>query len=276
MTERRAARRDALVWRLGRLALLGFIGLWLLFMVAPLIVVVIVSFTSANYLLFPPPGLSLRWYHEVLQLSWFWSSLSTSLSVAVISTAATVTLGTLAARALARRKFRGRTAMELLVLSPLLLPGVVIGFALFNLLVLLHLEGLGLPNLIAGHLLITLPFVVRSVWATMVGTDASLEEAAMGMGATPFAAFRHVTLPMAAPGIAAGAILAFTYSFNDVTVSIFLTSPGVTTLPVQLMADMETSANAVPAAVSSLMIALMLLIFLAVVRIGGLKAFLQG
>ena len=276
MTERRAARRDALVWRLGRLALLGFTGLWLLFMVAPLIVVVIVSFTSANYLLFPPPGLSLRWYHEVLQLSWFWSSLSTSLTVAVISTAATVTLGTLAARALARRRFRGRTAIELLVLSPLLLPGVVIGFALFNLLVLLRLEGLGLPNLIAGHLLITLPFVVRSVWATMVGTDASLEEAAMGMGATPFAAFRHVTLPMAAPGIAAGAILAFTYSFNDVTVSIFLTSPGVTTLPVQLMADMETSANAVPAAVSSLMIALMLLIFLAVVRVGGLKAFLQS
>ncbi len=276
MTERRAARRDALVWRLGRLALLGFTGLWLLFMVAPLVVVVIVSFTSANYLLFPPPGLSLRWYHEVLQLSWFWSSLSTSLTVAVISTAATVTLGTLAARALARRRFRGRTAIELLVLSPLLLPGVVIGFALFNLLVLLRLEGLGLPNLIAGHLLITLPFVVRSVWATMVGTDASLEEAAMGMGATPFAAFRHVTLPMAAPGIAAGAILAFTYSFNDVTVSIFLTSPGVTTLPVQLMADMETSANAVPAAVSSLMIALMLLIFLAVVRVGGLKAFLQS
>ena len=276
MTERSASRRDALVWRIGRLALLGFTGLWLLFMVAPLVVVVIVSFTSANYLLFPPPGLSLRWYHEVLQLSWFWSSLSTSLTVAVVSTAATVTLGTLAARALVRRRFRGRTAIELLVLSPLLLPGVVLGFALFNLLVLLHLEGLGLPNLIAGHLLITLPFVVRSVWATMVGTDASLEEAAMGMGATPFAAFRHVTLPMAAPGIAAGAILAFTYSFNDVTVSIFLTSPGVTTLPVQLMADMETSANAVPAAVSSLMIALMLLIFLAVVRIGGLKAFLQG
>lgn len=263
------------LWALGRGAFLAFAGFWLVFMVAPLVVVVIVSFTSANYLLFPPPGYSLRWYAEVLQLSWFWSSLSTSLVIAIVSTAMTVVIGTLAARALARRKFRGHGTLELLVLSPMLIPGVVLGFALFNALVLLHLEGLGLPNLIAGHTLITLPFVVRSVWATMVGTDASLEEAAMGMGATPFAAFRHVTLPMAMPGILAGAILAFTYSFNDVTVSIFLTSPGVTPLPVQLMSDMEMSANARPAAVSSLMIALMLLVFLLVVRVGGLKAFTE-
>lgn len=263
------------LWSVGRFLFRCLVGFWQVFMLAPLVVVVIVSFTSATYLLFPPPGYSLQWYRAVFELSWFWRSLGVSLTVAIVSTAIAVAVGTLAARALSRRKFPGYALLEYVVLSPLLLPGVVLGFAMFNVLVLLHLEGLGLPNLIAAHTLITLPFVVRSVWSAMAGSDASLEEAAYSLGATPLQAFRHVVLPTAFPGILAGTILAFTYSFNDVTISIFLTSGNVTTLPVELMADLEYSANAAPAAISSLMIALMLLMFLLVVRIGGLKAFVD-
>src|SRR5690606_30829607 len=246
------------LWKAGHILLLCVGGFWQVFMLAPLVIVVIVSFTSASYLLFPPPGYSLRWYAAVMELSWFWRSLGVSLTVAVVSTAIAVVLGTLAARALTRRKFPGHSVLEYVVLSPLLLPGVVLGFALFNVLVLLRLENLGLPNLIVAHTLITLPFVVRSVWSAMAGTDVSLEEAAYSLGATPLQAFRYVVLPTAMPGILAGTILAFTYSFNDATISIFLTSGSVTTLPVELMADLEYSANAAPAAISSLMIALML------------------
>lgn len=263
------------LWSAGRLLFLCVGGFWQIFMLAPLVIVVIVSFTSASYLLFPPPGYSLQWYAAVFELSWFWRSLGVSLTVAAVSTAVAVFVGTLAARALTRRKFLGYAVLEYVVLSPLLLPGVVLGFALFNVLVLLRLENLGLPNLILAHTLITLPFVVRSVWSSMAGTDASLEEAAYSLGATPLQAFRHVVLPTATPGILAGTILAFTYSFNDVTISIFLTSRNITTLPVELMADLEYSANAAPAAISSLMIALMLFMFLLVVRIGGLKAFVD-
>jgi putative spermidine/putrescine transport system permease protein len=274
-TRSSSAKTAMLLWSLGRM-LFGAIGcLWLLFLVAPLVIVVAVSFTSANYLMFPPPGLSLQWYAEVMELSWFRSSLISSFLIATVSTAISVVLGVLAARALSRRSFPGHMLMEYLVLSPLLLPGVVMGFALFNVLVLLHLEALGLPNLIVAHTMITLPFVVRSVWSTMAGSDVSLEEAAHSLGATPLKAFRHVVLPTAMPGIVAGAILAFTFSFNDVTVSIFLASREAATLPVELMADLEYSANAAPAAISSLMIALMLLLFMAVVRLGGLKAFVN-
>lgn len=263
------------LWKAGHILLLCVGGFWQVFMLAPLVIVVIVSFTSASYLLFPPPGYSLRWYAAVMELSWFWRSLGVSLTVAVVSTVIAVVVGTLAARALTRCKFPGHSVLEYVVLSPLLLPGVVLGFALFNVLVLLRLENLGLPNLIVAHTLITLPFVVRSVWSAMAGTDASLEEAAYSLGATPLKAFRYVVLPTAMPGILAGTILAFTYSFNDVTISIFLTSGSVTTLPVELMADLEYSANAAPAAISSLMIALMLFMFLLVIRIGGLRAFLE-
>lgn len=248
---------------------------WQLFMIAPLVIVVIVSFTSANYLLFPPPGLSLRWYETVFGLSWFRATLINSLIIAMVSTGIAVVVGVLAARALARGRFAGQTAIEYIALGPLLLPGVVIGFAFFNVLVLLRLENLGLTNLILAHVMITLPFVVRSVWATMAGSDVSLEEAAYSLGATPLQTFRLVVLPSALPGILAGAILAFTYSFNDITISIFLTSGSISTLPVELMADLEYSANAGPAAISSLMIALMLLLFLLIVRIGGLNAFVD-
>lgn len=264
-----------MLWPLGHLLLVVVGACWQIFMLAPLVIVVIVSFTSASYLLFPPPGYSLRWYAAVMELSWFWRSLGVSLIVAMVSTAIAVVLGTLAARALTRGRFIGHSVLEYVVLSPLLLPGVVLGFALFNVLVLMGLENAGLPNLIVAHTLITLPFVVRSVWSAMAGSDATLEEAAYSLGATPFQTFRHVVLPSAMPGILAGTILAFTYSFNDVTISIFLTSGEVTTLPVELMADLEYSANPAPAAISSLMIALMLFMFLLVIRIGGLKAFLD-
>lgn len=266
---------DAFIWRLGRLFFLLFALFWQVFLIAPIAVIVVVSFTSANYMLFPPPGFSLKWFQEVATLSWFQSALVSSLTIAVISTAIAVAIGILAARALARHRFAGRTIVEYVVLSPLILPGVVLGFALFNALVYFRMETLGLPNLIAGHVLITVPFVVRSVWSAFAGADISLEEAAYSLGANPWMAFRKVVLPTARPGIVAGAILAFTYSFNDLTISVFLAGAKATTLPVQIMANIEYSADPTPAAVSTIMVGLTLVFFILIARTVGLKVFTE-
>lgn len=263
------------MWRLGRLLFLLFALFWQIFLIAPIVVIVVVSFTSANYMLFPPPGLSLKWFQEVASLSWFQTALASSLTIAVVSTTVAVAIGILAARALSRHRFAGRTIVEYIVLSPLILPGVVLGFALFNALVYFRLETLGLPNLIAGHVLITVPFVVRSVWSALAGADISLEEAAFSLGANPWVAFRKVVLPTARPGIVAGAILAFTYSFNDLTISVFLTGAGATTLPVQIMANIEYSADPTPAAVSTIMVGLTLIFFILIARTVGLKVFTE-
>ena len=265
--------RAMLPWRLARLAFLGLVAFWQVFLVAPIVIIVIASFTSANYMTFPPPGFSVKWFAEVMSLSWFKDALVTSLIVAAASTAAAAAIGILAARVLARHHFRGRVVVEYVVLSPLILPGVVLGFALFNALVYFRLEDLGLPNLIAGHTLVTVPFVVRSVWSAMAGTDISLEEAAQSLGASPAVAFWKVVLPTARPGIIAGAILAFTYSFNDLTMSIFLSGVDATTLPVQVMANIEYSADPTPAAVSTLMVGLTFTFFIIIARTVGLRVF---
>lgn len=263
------------LWAAGKV-LFHAVGLfWQAFMLAPLFIVVTVSFTSASYLMFPPPGYSFRWYENVLGLSWFRTSLVSSLVIAVVSTAVAVALGVLVARSLSRARFRGQSAIEYIVLSPLFLPGVVLGFAIFNVLVMLHVDRAGMAHMIMAHVMITLPFVIRSVWAAMAGSDVSLEEAAWSLGATPLRAFFHVVLRTALPGILSGAILAFTYSFNDVTISIFLSSSRVSTLPVELISHIEYTPDPSPAAISTLMIALMLLLFLVLGRIGGLNAFLN-
>ena len=243
---------------------------------APILVVVVSAFTSGNYMIFPPPGWSLKWFVEVLSLSWFKTSFVNSVIISVVSTAAAVTVGVLVARALARHRVRGSAVIEYVSLSPLILPAVVLGFALFSVINQFDLADYNMPNLIAGHVLITVPFVVRSVWAAMAGTDISLEEAAQSMGASPVTVFRKVVLPMARPGIMAGAVLAFTYSFNDVAISIFLVGANTTTLPVEVMSSMEYVADPTPAAVSAIMVFITVGFFILVERFGGMRMFIQN
>jgi putative spermidine/putrescine transport system permease protein len=264
------------LWKIGRGMFIALCVFWQIFLLAPIVVIVVVSFTSANYMTFPPPGFSLVWFHKVAGLSWFWNSLATSLIVAVVSTVIATAVGVVAARALSRHRFTGRTVVEYILLSPLILPGVVLGFALFNALVFIGMENLGIPNLVAGHVLIGIPFVMRSSWSALAGMDLSLEEAAFSLGANPWTAFWKVVLPTARPGIIAGAILAFTYSFNDLTISVFLTSPEATPLPVQIMSNIEYSADPTPAAVSTLMVGLTLVFFVLIERIVGLKVFTEN
>ncbi len=248
---------------------------WLVFLLVPIAVTAVASLTSSSYLVFPPPGLSLQWYEKGLEMDWFWTTLANSLIIAAASTAAAVALGIAAARVLARHRFRGRAAFEYVVLSPLIIPGVVVGFALFSFAIMIDFQGAPLLNLIIGHTVVTVPFTVRSIWSSMAGSDVSLEEAAQSLGATPWTTFRTVTLPLIVPGIVAGAIIAFTFSFNDVTISAFLAARETRTLPVELMSHIEYVPDPTPAAVSSIMIFLTLGFFLLVERTVGLGVFTE-
>lgn len=248
---------------------------WIIFLLAPIVVTVISSFTAAEYMTFPPTGYSLRWYRRVLEFDWFLDSLLISLLIAAVSTVITAALGVAAARVLARYRFHGRALFEYLMLSPLIIPSVVLGFALFNLLVQLNLQHTVIANLIVAHAVVTLPLMLRSVWASMAGMEITLEEAAQSLGATPWVAFWRVTLPTIAPGIVAGSIIAFTYSFNDVTVAIFLVGAETQTLPVALMSQIEYTPDASPAAVTSIIVFMTLAFFLLIDRTVGLEVFAQ-
>ncbi len=264
---------DRLLPRLGRNLVAAVAIFWLIFLVAPIAVTLVVSLTSSTYMTFPPPGYSVQWYRSALEASWMWSTLWNSVVIAIVSTAIAVALGIAAARVLARHRFRGRGLFEYAVLSPLIVPGVVVGFALLNVTVLLETQDSGLINLIIGHAMVTTPFTLRSVWSSMAGADVSLEEAAQSLGATRWSGFWLVTFPLIVPGMVAGAIIAFTFSFNDVTISAFLSGREARTLPVELMSHIEYLPDPTPAAVSSLMIVVTLAFFLLVERTVGLHVF---
>ena len=248
---------------------------WVIFLLAPVLVTVISSFTASEYMTFPPTGYSLRWYRRVLEFDWFLDSLLISLLIATVSTLIAAALGVAAARILARFRFRGRALFEYLMLSPLIIPSVVLGFAIFNVLVQLNLQHAVIANLIVAHAVVTLPLMLRSVWASMAGMEVTLEEAAQSLGATPWVAFWRVTLPTITPGIVAGSIIAFTYSFNDVTVAIFLVGAETQTLPVALMSQIEYTPDASPAAVTSIIVFMTLAFFLLIDRTVGLEVFAQ-
>lgn len=260
---------------LGRVFLWGSVCFWLVFVLAPVLVSVVSSFTAAEFLTFPPKGFSLRWYYRVMELEWFLTSMRTSLIVAMVSTLIATVLAILAARVLTRHRFRAKGAFEILMLSPLIIPGVVFGFAFFNVVLQFRLEGLSLLNLFVAHSVVTIPLMLRPIWSSMAGTDLSLEEAAQCLGATPWVTFWKITFPMILPGIVAGAIIAFTFSFNDITIAIFLVGPETQTLPVQLMSQIEYTPDASPAAITSIIIFITLVLFFIIDRTVGMDVFAQ-
>ncbi|WP_136660189.1 ABC transporter permease [Nitratireductor sp. XY-223] len=260
---------------LGRVFLWGSVCFWLVFVLAPVVVTVVSSFTAAEFLTFPPKGFSLRWYFRVMELDWFLTSMRTSLIVATVSTLIATVFAVMAARVLTRHRFRAKGAFEILMLSPLIIPGVVFGFAFFNVVLQFRLEGLSLLNLFVAHSVVTIPLMLRPIWSSMAGTDLSLEEAAQCLGATPWVTFWKITFPMILPGIVAGAIIAFTFSFNDITIAIFLVGPETQTLPVQLMSQIEYTPDASPAAITSIIIFFTLILFFIIDRTVGMDVFAQ-
>lgn len=237
-------------------------------MLGPVVILLGVAFTAGSTLTFPPEGLSLRWFAAALDYPPFISSLGTSLLVAAAATVDALVLGVPATLALQRGSVRGRAALENLFMTPIIVPELVLGLALFQqLMVGMQITALG--TLVIGHTVLLLPYTVRVVGASLALADPKLEEAARGLGAGPVRTFFQVTLPVMRPGIISATILAFITSLNNVPLSLLLTGPGVATLPIEMLNYVQSSFDPVVAAVSVVLLALSVAVALLTERLVG-------
>jgi putative spermidine/putrescine transport system permease protein len=256
------------ILRLAVLALLAFMTL-------PTLVVLAVSFNPTAILSFPPAGLSLRWYENVVTYPQFQKAALNSLLVTGGAVALALPVGTLAALALERARLRGRSVWAAVLLSPLVVPGVAAGLGF-----LILAAALGLLRsrwvLIAAHVALVLPFVVRSVWVSVRNLDPALERAAASLGATPWRTFRRVTLPLLRPGLFAALLFAVVVSLNEFVVSLFISNRVTEILPVAMFTYVVNYTDPTIAALSSLfIIATFLVVWLADRYLNLGRVFLQ-
>lgn len=255
---------------IGNIVVFAIIVMTVIFLVAPIVLAGVMSFDARSYLgPFPPPEWSTRWYERFFSQAYIMRGLQTSLLVAAIATVVSGMVGTLTAFALDRYDFPGKQTFAALFLAPLVIPAVVIGFALLLFLSQMNIDS-GLARLAAGHIIITAPYTIRTTLASMVGIKSSLSEAAMSLGATEQQAFWTVTFPLARTGIFAGMLFAFAISMDDVAVSLFLTSTDHYTLPIALISLMRANFDLTIAAGAVLLIAVSLLVILLLHRFYGL------
>ena len=255
-------------WRQPRRILMAALGsLTVLYLIAPTLVIVPMSFTETRILSFPPQGFTLEWYERMITDRQWSSAIANSVQVAILTTILATVLGTLAALALARGRFPGKTAVNGLVLAPLIVPVVIVAIGMFSLYVRWRIGG-SLAGLVLAHTALAVPFVVVSVSASLRTMDRNLELAAANLGANPRQTFRRVTLPIILPGVIAGAIFAFITSWDEVVVAIFLTSARFRTLPVEMWEQVRQAVDPTVAAVATtlLVVTTALLLLLMVVR----------
>jgi putative spermidine/putrescine transport system permease protein len=241
------------------IALYGASGLVLLFLVVPILIIIPMSFGSALSLEFPPRSLSLQWYFKYFTSPAWLRATGISFEVALGTTVLATVLGTLAAFGLVRGRFAGRNVLYALILSPLIIPGIVIAVAVYLVFVRVGLVGSPL-GLVLAHTVLALPLVVVNVSATLKGFDESIERAAMSLGASPIRAFWHVTFPSIRPGIIAGAMFAFMTSFDEVIIAIFLSGRTATTLPKRMWDSVLLETDPTIAAISTMLILLTMLV----------------
>jgi putative spermidine/putrescine transport system permease protein len=246
--------------RLGRIAFRSAVAGAFVFMALPIAMVLWLSFFSNEILSLPPEGYSLRWYSEMFGQRQFIGGFWTSLTVALLATACGLLVTTPASFALTRLRFPGREAILQLLMSPLIVPAIVIGSSLYMAFVEFEiLTGFGIVGstwgLAVGHVLITIPWSIRLITANLVGVDASVEEAALSLGASPLVAALKVTLPLIWPGVVAAALFSFVVSFGNLEISLLLVAPGNTTLPIAILQYLQWKIDPTIAAVSALQIA---------------------
>ena len=246
-----------------------------LFMLAPLVMVVLVSFTDKGFVSMPFDGASWRWYRAIVDapdfIDAFWRSLALGAAAATGATLLAVPAG----MAIAWHRFAGRDAVLGLLLSPLMVPHVVLGIALLRFLTQLGLSG-SMLGLTAAHTVIVLPYVLRLVVAAATGFDRSIAQAAQSLGASGWTVFRRIELPLILPGVAGGWLIAFINSFDELTMSIFVASAATQTLPVKMYNHIAHTIDPLLASVSTVLIVLTLVLMIVLDRFYGLDRVLSG
>ena len=246
-----------------------------IYLLLPVVIVVLAGLNSGNYLTFPPEGLSLRWVQAFLTSDVFLPAYLFSLRLAFCVMAVSTVFGTMAAIFLTRVNFPGRSLVRAFFMAPLLLPGLVLGLALYVYYLNVPVFGLSrtFGGMLIGHLLVTMPFVIGTVSAALYGFDRSLEEAARSLGANPLKAFMSITLPNIKSGITAGALFAFIVSFGQFDLSLMLSTPNNTPLPFAMYNSLRYEFEPTAAAAGVFAIALVIVSMVLTSRITNLSSF---
>jgi len=252
-----------------------FNALFLALILAPLVVVIAAAFTDKGYISMPFDGASLRWFRAILQnediVDAFWLSMRLALVAATLG----VALAVPAALAIARYRFPGRGALTGFFLSPMMIPAVVLGIAFLRFLSLLGLGG-SFWALCATHVIIVVPYALRLALSSAIGLDRDAERAALSCGASRLTAFRRVVLPMIRTGVVGGWVLSFIQSFDELTMTIFVATPGTTPLPVAMYNQIAQTIDPLVASVSTVLIVGTVALMLVLDRMVGLDRVLIG
>jgi putative spermidine/putrescine transport system permease protein len=228
----------------------AYMTIFSIFMLAPILVIVGVAFTAGDYVTFPPNGVSLRWFRQVLADQAFVAALLNSLKLGFVSTVVSIVLTVPATVVLVRRRSPIASAIQVFMLSPLSLPTIILAMGLLFLNAKMGLESFW--ALVAGHTVIVIPYVMRTVFAVYAGANADIEQAALVHGARPSQVFWHVTLPLLRPGLLAGGIFGFLMSFDEISVALLLTDTKTTTLPVMILSFLVNNNDPSVAAVCTI------------------------
>jgi putative spermidine/putrescine transport system permease protein len=252
-----------------------FHGLFIVFMLAPLLIVCVVAFTPEGYLSLPTRGPSLRWFRAIFDYPEFIRAFRDSLWLAALSSTIAIMLAVPAALAIARYRFPGREAITALFMSPLMVPHVVLGIAFLRFFTQIGISGT-FVGLVLSHIIVVIPFALRLVLAASYGIDRRIEHAAISLGAGTATVFRRVTLPLILPGVVSGWLLAAINSFDEVTMTVFIASPATVTLPVRMFLYIQDNIDPLIAAVSACLIAMTAVLLFALDRLFGLDRLFVG
>lgn len=245
--------------------LLGITGLTAAFLILPIVFIAALSFGSSQWLIFPPPGWTLKWYAMFFADPRWLEAAATSFYIAAIVTVLSVLIGLVASFGLVRGRFIGKEGLRALFLTPMILPVVVLAVALYAFFLRIGLNGT-VTGFVIAHLVVALPFSILSITNALEGFDKSIEDAAVLCGASPLEAKLRITLPSISHGLFSAAVFSFLTSWDEVVLAIFMASPTLQTLPVKIWATLRQDLTPVIAAASTLLIvitiALMLLVAL--------------
>lgn len=243
------------------------------FLLGPFVIIFVASFGAESTMAFPPSGFSLDWFVRIFETQQFITSFWISLRLGLIATGISLVFGIPVAYGLVRFQFQGEDAIETIFSAPILVPGLVVGFAMLNFFVLFGRIDV-FQGLLIGHTAILFPYSVRVTSVSLRNLDPNIEEAAVSLGANRLRAFVLVVLPNIRAGIAAAFILGFITSFNNVPVSLFLSGPGITTLPVSMLSYMEYYFDPTIAALSTILVIFSIVLVQLAERALGLSRFI--